>query len=191
MPKPRTTWGDSPERREFRMVEAASALMEHERARPETRDDRIRIIMRLMVDRRWRRITHKALARVWGLSPRRIKEDADVAGARLRGGDEELLKRRELLALSIFDGAAKAESLPLIPRLEVQTKALRATEAMFAKVVRVQMRIEPELESFDEGELRHFVDVSPEDCTVSGCRVHSEETMKRLTGANQSPPEEG
>jgi hypothetical protein len=176
MPKPRTTWGDSPERREKRMVDAASALLEHEHERPATRDDRIRIIMRLMVDRRWRRITHKALARVWGLSPRRIKEDADVAGARLRGGDEELLKRRELLALSIFDGAAKAE-------------ALRATEAMFAKVVRVQMRVEPELDSFDEHELKHFVDVAPDDCGLSGCRVHSAETMKRLMGLD-GPAEE-
>jgi hypothetical protein len=126
---------------------------------------------------------------VWGLSPRRIKEDADVAGARLRGGDEELLKRRELLALSIFDGAAKAEALPLIPRLEAQTKALRATEAMFAKVVRVQMRVEPELDSFDEHELKHFVDVAPDDCGLSGCRVHSAETMKRLMGLD-GPAEE-
>ena len=175
-------WNESPEYRENRLARAASVLMEHERARPATVEDRVQIIMRLMTERRWKRITTKALAHrlVWDMSPVTIHQYASEASRRLRTKDEDLIEKRHMLALNVFKGALQAESLPLAPRLELQTKALKATDGMFARAVRVEVRVDEALAEFSEKELGHFAEVAPEDCIEQGCKVHDPAVIKRL-----------
>lgn len=167
-----------------RVLEAAKVLQDHEVTATD-KGARVLVVMRLMTEGRWRKLTSAALAAIWGCSRVVVGSYAAEASRRLRAGDADLLEQRRMLAQSLFQAGFEAAAEPLHARVKLQGDVLKATANMFAQTQIVQLRVDPALEELGPDELRHFAEVSPEDCDVDRCKVHAPETMARLLGRSK------